>query len=49
MGMTNPDGTQFYKTAHSTNDDFDGYYDVREEAFESNVDKALEVLAKYYK
>ena len=25
MGMTNPDGTEFYKTAHSTEDDFDGY------------------------
>jgi ABC-type oligopeptide transport system substrate-binding subunit len=49
MGMTNPDGTQFYKTAHSTNDAFDGYYDVSEAAFESNVDKALEVLTKYYK
>ncbi|MBP3300001.1 MAG: hypothetical protein J6M34_00670 [Clostridia bacterium] len=49
MGMTNPDGTQFYKTANSTTDAFDGYYDVSEEAFEGNVLKALEVLRKYYK
>ena len=49
MGMTNPDGSEFYKTANSTTDSFDGYYDVSEEAFESNVETALEVLKKYYK
>ena len=49
MGMTNPDGTEFYKTAYSTTDSFDGYYDVSEAAFESNVEKAIEVLTKYYK
>ena len=48
MGMTNPDGTEFYKTANSTTDNFDGYYDVSEEAFEENVAKAMEVLNKYY-
>ena len=48
MGMTNPDGTEFYKTANSTTDDFDGYYNVAKEAHKANVDKALEVLAKYY-
>ena len=48
MGMTNPDGTEFYKTANSTTDSFDGYYDVSEEAFEDNVAKAMEVLNKYY-
>ena len=49
MGMTNPDGTEFYKTANSTTDSFDGYYDVSKEAFEGNVAKAMEVLKKYYK
>ncbi|MBQ9086138.1 MAG: hypothetical protein IJY47_03015 [Clostridia bacterium] len=49
MGMTNPDGTEFYKTANSTTDSFDGYYDVSKEAFEGNVEKAMEVLKKYYK
>ena len=49
MGMKNPDGSEFYKTANSTTDDFDGYYDVSEAAFEANVEKALEILNKYYK
>ncbi len=48
MGMTNPDGTEFYKTANSTTDSFDGYYDVSKDAHQANVDKALEILAKYY-
>ena len=48
MGMTNPDGTEFYKTANSTTDAFDGYYDVSKEAHKANVDAALKVLAKYY-
>ncbi len=47
MGMTNPDGSQFYQTAGSS-DAFDGYYDVSEDAFESNFDAAIEVLKKYY-
>jgi len=49
MGMTNPDGTEFYKTSNSTTDSFDGYYDVSEEAFEANVAAAKAVLDKYYK
>ena len=48
MGMTNPDGTEFYKTANSTTDKFNGYYDVSEAAFEANVAAAMEVLNKYY-
>ncbi|MBE6589403.1 MAG: peptide ABC transporter substrate-binding protein [Ruminococcaceae bacterium] len=48
MGMTNPDGTEFYKTANSTTDAFDGYYNVSKEAHQSNVDSAIEVLEKYY-
>ena len=47
MGMVNPDGTQFYKTAGS-NAGFDGYYDVSKSAFEGNVNKAVEILEKYY-
>ena len=49
MGMTDADGKEFYKNAGSTTDSFDGYYDVSEEAFEANVEKALEILRKYYK
>ncbi len=48
MGMTNPDGTEFYKTAHSTDDDFDGYYNVSKDATASNFTTAIEVLKKYY-
>jgi len=48
MGMTDADGSEFYKNANSTTDDFDGYYDVSREAFESNVKSALEILKKYY-
>jgi len=47
MGMVNPDGTQFYKTA-GNNAGFDGYYDVSKDAYQGNVDKAVEILSKYY-
>lgn len=47
MGMTNPDGTQFYKTAGTSND-YDGYYNVSKEALTDNFNKAVEVLKKYY-
>lgn len=47
MGMTNPDGTEFYQTA-GHNDDYYGYYDVSEEAYESNYNAAVETLKKYY-
>ena len=47
MGMTNPDGTQFYETAgHS--DDYVGYYDVSVDAIQSNFEEAMETLKKYY-
>ena len=47
MGMTNPDGTEFYKTAgHS--DSYIGYYDVSASAFESNFASCVETLKKYY-
>ena len=50
MGMTNHDGTEFYKTANggASANGYDGYYDVSKDAQKANVDKALEVLNKYY-
>ena len=47
MGLTNPDGSQFYQTAGNS-EDFYGYYDVSEDAFESNYEKAIKILKKYY-
>ena len=47
MGMTNPDGTEFYKTAGS-NEGFEGYYNVDPAAFEDNFNAAVETLKKYY-
>ena len=47
MGMTNPDGTQFYQTA-GDNAEFDGYYNVAAEAYEANFASAIETLKKYY-
>jgi len=47
MGMTNPDGTEFYKTA-GDNADFDGYYNVAKDAFEANFNAAVTTLKKYY-
>ena len=47
MGMTNPDGSEFYKTA-GHNDNFAGYYDVSKDAIESNFNTAVETLKKYY-
>lgn len=47
MGMTNPDGTQFYETAGGNNG-YVGYYDVSQDAFESNYAAAVETLKKYY-
>ncbi len=47
MGMTNPDGTQFYQTA-GDNNEYYGYYDVSVESYESNYATAIEILKKYY-
>lgn len=47
MGMTNPDGTEFYKTA-GDNEGYYGYYNVAKEAFEANFEAAMTVLKKYY-
>ncbi len=50
MGMTNPDGTEFYKTANggASANGYDGYYNTSKEAHKANVEKALEILGKYY-
>ncbi len=47
MGMTNPDGTQFYETA-GHDDSITGYYDVSADAYASNYASAIETLKKYY-
>ncbi len=50
MGMTNPDGSEFYKTANggASANGYDGYYNTDAAAHKDNVDSALEILAKYY-
>ena len=48
MGMTDADGSEFYKNAGSSKD-YDGYYDVSADAFEDNYAAAIEILKKYYK
>ena len=47
MGMTDADGSEFYKNA-GPSEDFDGYYDISEDAYAANCQKAVEVLQKYY-
>ncbi|MGN1019473.1 MAG: ABC transporter substrate-binding protein, partial [Aristaeellaceae bacterium] len=47
MGMTDADGSEFYKNAGSA-DAYIGYYDVSEDAYMDNWDAAMEVLKKYY-
>lgn len=47
MGMTDADGSQFYKNV-DTSDDFDGYYNTSEDAYEANFAQAIETLKKYY-
>ena len=47
MGMTDADGSEFYKNAGS-NEGFDGYYDIADDSYSANCQKAVEVLKKYY-
>ena len=47
MGMTDADGNEFYKNAGDS-DAYVGYYDVSEEAYAANCEKAIEILKKYY-
>ncbi len=46
-GMTDADGSEFYKNAGDSKD-YVGYYSVDKDAFEDNCYKALEILKKYY-
>ncbi len=47
MGITDPDGSQFYQNAgHSTA--YDGYYNVDSQSAASNREEAMQILAKYY-
>jgi oligopeptide transport system substrate-binding protein len=47
MGMTDADGSQFYKNAGDS-ESFWGYYDVSAASFEANVRSAVKTLKKYY-
>lgn len=48
MGMTNADGTEFYKTAGKAGNPYYGYYAVDKDSFSANVAEAIAVLKKYY-
>ncbi|MBQ8833976.1 MAG: hypothetical protein IJ001_03530 [Oscillospiraceae bacterium] len=47
MGMTDADGSEFYKNAGDS-DEYDGYYNVAAEAYEDNYAEAYAILSKYY-
>ncbi len=47
MGITDADGTEFYKNA-GTSREYDGYYNVSKDAVGSNYDNAIKILKKYY-
>ena len=47
MGLTDADGSEFYKNCNQSAD-YLGYYNVAEEAFEDNFTAAIETLKKYY-
>lgn len=47
MGLTDADGSQFYKNA-GNNSGFDGYYNVSANAYTDNWNKGMEILKKYY-
>ncbi len=46
MGMTDADGTEFYKNAGTNS--FTGYYNTSADAYADNVAAAVEILKKYY-
>ncbi len=49
MGLTDSNGKEFYENAgDEAANGYIGYYDVSEEAFEGNCQKAVEILEKYY-
>lgn len=47
MGMSDADGSEFYKNSGSS-DEFDGYWNVSEDAYMDNWDEGLATLKKYY-
>ena len=47
MGMTDADGSEFYKNAGDA-EDYDGYYNVSVDAYTDNWNSAIETLKKYY-
>ncbi len=47
MGLTDADGSQFYKNVGASSD-FDGYYNVSADAYTDNFNEAVEILKKYY-
>lgn len=47
MGLTDADGSEFYKNCNIS-DDYIGYYNTAEDAFEANFNVAIETLKKYY-
>ena len=47
MGMTDADGSEFYKNCGKS-DAYLGYYDTSAEALEANYASAIETLKKYY-
>ena len=47
MGLTDADGSQFYKNAGDS-DLYDGYYNVNADAYQNNWEQAIEILKKYY-
>ena len=47
MGLTDADGSQFYENT-GVSSDFVGYYNTSADALQSNYEKAMEVLKKYY-
>ncbi|MGI6072351.1 MAG: peptide ABC transporter substrate-binding protein [Lachnospiraceae bacterium] len=48
MGITEPSGEQFYKSAGKGGAPYSGYYDVSKEAMAANTDEAMDILGKYY-
>ncbi len=48
MGMSDADGSEFYMNAGDPSDDYAGYYDVSDDAYEANYTQAIETLKKYY-
>ena len=47
MGLTDADGTEFYRNAgHS--EDHAGYYNISPDAYANNFEKAVTILEKYY-